>query len=272
MAQEHSPFSNEGWNDMNSYNQHSLTDYNNFGYLPPLTHGLPSESINRMPPPAAPVQTIPSSHSQPHTQLPMLMIPTQPAWPSMLTNPPNTYSSHSAPPLSMPPVAPAPSKPARLPNQQSQPRRTLTDDDRRRMCRYHMENPTVKQTDIGAMFGVERRFAQHFAMFLKPLADHCFSVPYLRSCVTRRSISSRRTGASRLSSAQKASSRTLIELCRPGRRRFSCRERLCLTRKFSIKPDTLPTVLVATPTATLKRSTAHGSRSLSKRTASVQAV
>lgn len=36
-------------------------------------------------------------------------------------------------------------------------RRTLTDDDRRRMCLYHQENPHVKQTEIGAMFGVERR-------------------------------------------------------------------------------------------------------------------
>ncbi|KAI9812146.1 MAG: hypothetical protein M1827_004812 [Pycnora praestabilis] len=38
----------------------------------------------------------------------------------------------------------------------SSPRRTLTDADRRRMCLYHEENPTVKQTEIGAMFGVER--------------------------------------------------------------------------------------------------------------------
>lgn len=39
------------------------------------------------------------------------------------------------------------------------PRRTLTDADRRRMCLYHEENPNVKQTEIGAMFGVERRLA-----------------------------------------------------------------------------------------------------------------
>ncbi|KAI5779202.1 hypothetical protein DFH27DRAFT_489226 [Peziza echinospora] len=36
------------------------------------------------------------------------------------------------------------------------PRRTLTDADRRRMCLFHEENPNVKQTEIGAMFGVER--------------------------------------------------------------------------------------------------------------------
>ncbi|PWW73400.1 hypothetical protein C7212DRAFT_300982 [Tuber magnatum] len=38
----------------------------------------------------------------------------------------------------------------------SSPRRTLTDADRRRMCIFHEENPNVKQTEIGAMFGVER--------------------------------------------------------------------------------------------------------------------
>ncbi|KAF2195583.1 CenpB-DNA-bind-domain-containing protein [Zopfia rhizophila CBS 207.26] len=36
------------------------------------------------------------------------------------------------------------------------PQKTLTDADRRRMCLYHEEHPTVKQTEIGAMFGVER--------------------------------------------------------------------------------------------------------------------
>lgn len=29
------------------------------------------------------------------------------------------------------------------------PRRTLTDEDRRRMCVYHEEHKTAKQTDIG---------------------------------------------------------------------------------------------------------------------------
>ncbi|KAJ5625535.1 hypothetical protein N7510_001844 [Penicillium lagena] len=38
----------------------------------------------------------------------------------------------------------------------STPRRTLTDEDRRLMCLYHEENKTAKQTDIGALFGVER--------------------------------------------------------------------------------------------------------------------
>jgi hypothetical protein len=38
------------------------------------------------------------------------------------------------------------------------PRKTLTDDDRKRMCQYAEDHPHAKQTDIGARFGVERRF------------------------------------------------------------------------------------------------------------------
>jgi hypothetical protein len=54
-------------------------------------------------------------------------------------------------------------------------RKTLSDDDRRRMCKYAEENPTAKQTEIGCklfvrvmkeheancqsdLFGVERRY------------------------------------------------------------------------------------------------------------------
>ncbi|KAI0997313.1 hypothetical protein K3495_g10873 [Podosphaera aphanis] len=36
------------------------------------------------------------------------------------------------------------------------PRKTLTDNDRRLMCEYHEKNPNIKQTEIGALFGVER--------------------------------------------------------------------------------------------------------------------
>ncbi|KAF2773102.1 hypothetical protein EJ03DRAFT_265857 [Teratosphaeria nubilosa] len=38
----------------------------------------------------------------------------------------------------------------------SAPRKTLTDQDRRRMCQYAEEHPHSKQTEIGAIFGVER--------------------------------------------------------------------------------------------------------------------
>ncbi|KAK1751670.1 hypothetical protein QBC47DRAFT_73566 [Echria macrotheca] len=156
-------YSNESWVDMNSYHQTSMPDYGGqYGYMPPITthglssnhglapttHGLPSESLSRMPPPPAP------QHPQTtHAQLPMLMMP-HATWPSMLTNP-NNYGQHSAP-MTIPPVT-APLKPSKLPAIQTQPRKTLTDEDRRAMCQYAEEHPGVKQTDIGARFGVERR-------------------------------------------------------------------------------------------------------------------
>ncbi|KAL9094603.1 MAG: hypothetical protein Q9165_003162 [Trypethelium subeluteriae] len=94
-----------------------------------------------------------------------------PQWPSMLTSQ-STYqqpllptASASSTPLSAstslsaPASAPASVPPpnSRRPSQTgSTPRKTLTDADRRRMCLYHEENPTTKQTEIGALFGVER--------------------------------------------------------------------------------------------------------------------
>jgi hypothetical protein len=159
IAQDHHTYGNENWVDMNQYHhQTTMPDYGGgFGYMPPITHGLPSESLNRMPPPPPPPQTM--SQSQPqttHAQLPMLMMP-HATWPSMLTNP-NNYGPHSAPPIAIPPVT-APLKTSKLPAIQttSTPRKTLTDDDRRRMCQYAEDHPGAKQTDIGARFGVERR-------------------------------------------------------------------------------------------------------------------
>lgn len=85
-------------------------------------------------------------------------------WPSQLTNPspPSSSSPPSALPLQPRPLAsvtqespreqtsaPSPPPPARTTPILSTSRKTLTDNDRRRMCKYHEENPTVKQTEIG---------------------------------------------------------------------------------------------------------------------------
>jgi hypothetical protein len=167
---QHQSHDSEGWTDMNQYHQNAMADYVGFGYS---AHGLPSESIQRMPPPPPPLQPLQPlqpmqsqqqqhhhhQHHQSHPPLPMLTIPQQQAtWPSMLTNPSGGYSSHSAPPISMPSLmSPSPGRamPARPPP--SQPRKTLTDEDRRKMCEVHQANPSMKQTEIGNMFGVERR-------------------------------------------------------------------------------------------------------------------
>ncbi|KAF2721718.1 hypothetical protein K431DRAFT_294072 [Polychaeton citri CBS 116435] len=61
---------------------------------------------------------------------------------------------------------PAPATPGRS---ASTPRRTLTDHDRKRMCLYAEDHPDQKQTDIGRVFGVERRFVGLSDSFLPPL-------------------------------------------------------------------------------------------------------
>lgn len=69
----------------------------------------------------------------------------------MLTNP----ASYPAPPVAIPATAAPLLKMTgtKLPAiHNASPRKTLTDSDRRRMCQYHEENPSVKQTEIGGEF------------------------------------------------------------------------------------------------------------------------
>jgi len=125
------------WADISGYSssqhQSPIHEYNGFGFIAPTT--LPIEpSYNRaIPPPFATHQ---------HLQ-PLLM----PQWPSMMTSQ-STFTPSILPsaPAPAPVSAPTPSQPVHT---TSTPRRTLTDADRRRMCMYHEENPTVKQTEIG---------------------------------------------------------------------------------------------------------------------------
>lgn len=157
-------YTNDGsWADMHSFQNHQqspMNDYtgNSFGFMPPITHGLPSESLNRMPPPPPPHSMAQSQTTLPQLppQLPMLVMPSHAPWPSMLLANPNSYSSHSAPPMPMPPQVTLKTKLPAL-HTQPVPRKTLTDEDRKRMCQYAEDHPHAKQTDIGARFGVERR-------------------------------------------------------------------------------------------------------------------
>ncbi|KAI0016697.1 hypothetical protein F4780DRAFT_667888 [Xylariomycetidae sp. FL0641] len=160
----------------NSYPSNQWGEVNNFAHMTTMTssypdtyymahanhHGLPSESIGgHMAPPPVPHQHMHHHNIYP-SQLPSpLIIPTQHApppvqWPSMHTNPPQ--HSYSTPPVAIPPASAPVRQHPRLPTiNTSQPRRTLTDEDRRNMCKFHEENPTVKQAEIGIKFGVERR-------------------------------------------------------------------------------------------------------------------
>lgn len=155
MAQSNG-YGSDTWTSMSPYSQSPysqspLTEYNSFGaYVP---HGLPSESMSRMPPPPPQPHQMIQPAPMAHHQLPMLNT----TWPSQLTNP-TPSGSYSAPPVSIPPVSSAPPvDPPRLPAQHEKSRKTLTTEQKRAMCQFHEDNPGTRQADIGARFGVERR-------------------------------------------------------------------------------------------------------------------
>ncbi|KAI9684226.1 MAG: hypothetical protein M1829_003497 [Trizodia sp. TS-e1964] len=131
------------WMDMNPYHHHApLQQYGaGFTYLHPAPNGAMESAFNRIMPPPPPASL----------QLQPLLMP---QWPSMLAN----HSAYPPPPLQTVSLSPSARNPKTPPSatKSPAPRRTLTDLDRKRMCQYHEENPTVKQTEIGAMFGVER--------------------------------------------------------------------------------------------------------------------
>lgn len=154
MAQSNG-YGSDTWTSMSPYSQSPysqspLTEYNSFGaYVP---HGLPSESMSRMPPPPPQPHQMIQPAPMAHHQLPMLNT----TWPSQLTNP-TPSGSYSAPPVSIPPVSSAPPvDPPRLPAQHEKSRKTLTTEQKRAMCQFHEDNPGTRQADIGARFGVER--------------------------------------------------------------------------------------------------------------------
>ncbi|KAI4726852.1 hypothetical protein E4T49_05353 [Aureobasidium sp. EXF-10728] len=123
-------------------------------------HGTPAQEYTGFGwgSPPFPMHSAAFSQSPPlrptHQQLQPLMMP----WPSMIGSQQTFY-----PPLLPQTQVGATSPPTVTPvsagsSTRSGPsvRKTLSDDDRRRMCKYAEENPTAKQTEIGYLFGVER--------------------------------------------------------------------------------------------------------------------
>jgi hypothetical protein len=160
-------YGNDTWSispySQSPYNNSPMTEYGNWGgFIPQNLQAEPMGS--RMPPPQAQPQIHhqmiqPAPTPMAHHQLPMLNT----TWPSQLTNPSPT-GSYSAPPLSMAPLSNP--QPVETPRQQPAPappppqekaRRTLSTEQKRAMCLYYEENPSAKQAEIGARFGVERR-------------------------------------------------------------------------------------------------------------------
>jgi hypothetical protein len=151
--------------------QSPLNDFHGFAF-----NGLGMEPLYSTTPRIQPQRTT-------HQQLQPLMVP---AWPSLLTSQSNYANGvmMSAAPVTMTPTVATPrSAPPATGRQSERPRKTLTDEDRRRMCKFAEKNPTVKQTEIGgkpclsliesvikltlaAMFGVERRYERRLLLEL----------------------------------------------------------------------------------------------------------
>ena len=163
-------YSNGQWVEINEYQaSHAPSpahEFNNFNFVHSSHHGLPVDPYSR---------PIHSFYSAPHQQQPIY--PAQ--WPSMLTNPSTHAPSQPPPPPPPPPTVPVSSFASThsLPPITTQPpppsqptaRRTLTDQDRRRMCQYHEDNPSVKQTEIG---GVRSRSCLHEKVLLTLFPSH----------------------------------------------------------------------------------------------------
>jgi len=126
------------------------TDYHS--HHQPPQHEYSAYAFSAGPVPLAPLYHNPVNIPRTtHQQLQPLIVPAH-GWPSMLTSQ-GSYSQHG---LSIQPQlqpAPASASPQLSSSHSTHhtptPRRTLTDDDRRKMCMFHEEYPTKKQTEIG---------------------------------------------------------------------------------------------------------------------------
>lgn len=134
-----SEFAHSPWVELGSFtsphNSPPMPEYSGFDYGPSTLMAVDATYGMSIPPPYASMPLPMPSHS----------------WPSMLTHQP-AFHEAGLPPISVPTsVSPsAPTPPIRKTSTGgSTPRRTLTDEDRRRMCLYHEENKQAKQTDIG---------------------------------------------------------------------------------------------------------------------------
>ena len=128
-------------------------------------HGTPAQEYSgfNFSTPQMPMEPGAFSNSMQHRPMaPQLQPLIMPQWPSML----NSHAHHGIQPIYPQPVQPLQSMPmgqlqtpisAISARSAPTPRKTLTDNDRKRICQYAEEHPNAKQTEIGAIFGVERR-------------------------------------------------------------------------------------------------------------------
>ncbi|TQS38358.1 hypothetical protein Golomagni_01136 [Golovinomyces magnicellulatus] len=144
----------EGWIDLNrdfglAEQQSYVTCEDSVNTFSPEFFSYDSESIQSY---GHVSQGIVLGQSPPQQSQP-LFAPSHQTWPSMLTN----SAILSAPQINFSSsLVPSSRGTESKQGGSSFSRRTLTDEDRKRMCQYHEDNPSKKQAEIGALFGVER--------------------------------------------------------------------------------------------------------------------
>jgi hypothetical protein len=150
---DHFDDTSAGWHDNSTFDPHHQSPVQNYAgftdFGAPM-HGLPMGNMysSGMHPPHQPQPTPRTTHQQ----LQPLIMPQMTQWPSQLTSQ-STYQASLYPSSGPVPITPASATPGSATSTHSRasstPRKTLTDADRKRMCQYHEDNPTVKQTEIG---------------------------------------------------------------------------------------------------------------------------
>lgn len=154
-----STYSSDSWMALGGYPQpgqphanQAHNDYPSYDYQTSTPVSMePSFTMTRPPPYATP------QHSQ---MPPPLVVPLQQhIWPSQIAAS-TAYQPHILPAAPMQTPLSASSMGSDLTPTSAKTttsRRKLTDDERRLMCLEAENNPTMKQTQIGAKFNVERR-------------------------------------------------------------------------------------------------------------------
>ncbi|KAI5369656.1 Putative HTH CenpB-type DNA-binding domain, DNA binding HTH domain, Psq-type [Septoria linicola] len=149
-----------------AYRSSPQTHWNHFPTHPHSHHGTPAQEYHGFNFTSPQLSMEPSAFASSVHQRPMHhhlqpLVTGMPQWPSML----NSQAHPSYQPVYTQPVQPLhpmSAGPLMTPvsaistRSTSTPRKTLTDLDRKRMCQYAEEHPNSKQTEIGAIFGVER--------------------------------------------------------------------------------------------------------------------
>lgn len=149
-----SGYDNDSWIGLGGYAQSTVhhgqqgNDYH-YDYASSAPMPIePSYSINRPPTYAPPAHAMP----------PPLVMPAHGIWPSMLAG--SSYQQSILPAGNVQtPISATSINSDMTPTsaRTSTSRRKLTDEERRLMCLEAENNPTMKQTQIGAKFNVERR-------------------------------------------------------------------------------------------------------------------